>query len=80
MGTSVPDGQGLLGYDFPAGIEQFHIERLAERGGEVPFPDDHVALEPDVVALVIAGVVEVYVYLCLGERPSELLCRSRVAQ
>ena len=72
VATAVPDRKNLLGYNLASRVEQFHIQRLAPPRGTVQSGGHHVALEPDVVALIIAGVVEVQGHLFLWQCLTEL--------
>ena len=65
VATTINNRQGvLLKYD-TLGVEQLHIECFAQIGGLVLVGGYHIALKPYLIALIVACVVEMDIYLLL---------------
>ena len=70
-GLSVSHHQLLRLYGEADGVHEFHVENTAKVGGLQRRTVHHVCLEPDVLALIIRGVVEMQIHALLRILPGK---------
>ena len=72
VATSVDYRQDPLFDDCAARVEEFDVQRAAQRSGAVRARRDDITAEPDAVALKVARVIEMQMHLFLWQRLAEV--------